>query len=71
MNSDMKVADGSIILEMDIKTVGRLIQSKAVSVEDIHSVDSRGKRRLRGLLLELLRRELNFGQATKAELGKG
>ncbi len=49
---------GNILLEMDIATVGRLLQSKAVSVEDIHSVDSNGKRRLRGLLLEILKREL-------------
>ena len=51
-------SDSSIVLEMDVSTVSRLLQAKAVTVEDLHSRDSTSKRRLHRLLLEVLKREL-------------
>ncbi len=51
-------SDNSILLEMDLTTVRRLLQARVVSLEDMHSVDSYGKQRLRRLLLEVLKREL-------------
>lgn len=51
-------SENSILLEMDLTTVRRLLQARVVSLEDIHSVDSHGKQRLHGLLLEVLKREL-------------
>lgn len=51
-------SDSSIVLEMEVSTVSRLLQDKAVTVEDLHSVDSSSKRRLHRLLLEVLKREL-------------
>ena len=50
--------ENSILLEMDLTTVRRLLQARVVSLEDMHSVDSHGKQRLRRLLLEVLKREL-------------
>jgi hypothetical protein len=52
--------DSSIVLEMDISTVGRLLEAKVVSLEEIHGVNSRSKRRLHRLLLEVLKRELTY-----------
>lgn len=51
-------SDNSILLEMDLTTVRRLLQARVVSLEDMHSVDSHGKQRLHRLLLEVLKREL-------------
>lgn len=51
-------SENSILLEMDLTTVRRLLQARVVSQEDIHSVDSHGKQRLHRLLLEVLKREL-------------
>lgn len=51
-------SDNSIVLEMDLTTVRRLLQARVVSVEDFHSIDSHGKQCLHRLLLEVLRREL-------------
>lgn len=51
-------SEDSILLEMDLTTVRRLLQARVVSLEDMHSVDNHGKQRLRRLLLEVLKREL-------------
>jgi|AntRauTorckE6833_2_1112554.scaffolds.fasta_scaffold93168_1 hypothetical protein len=50
--------DNSILLEMDLSTVRRLLRARVVSLEDMHSVDSHGKQRLRRVLLEVLKQEL-------------
>ncbi|WP_169819373.1 hypothetical protein [Pseudohongiella acticola] len=51
-------SDNSILLEMDVTTVRRLLQARIVSLEDMHSVDNHGKQCLHRLLLEVLKREL-------------
>lgn len=51
-------SENSILVEMDLTTVRRLLQARVVSLEDMHSVDSHGKQRLHRLLLEVLKREL-------------
>ncbi|KKO12909.1 hypothetical protein [Pseudohongiella sp.] len=50
--------ENSIVLEMDLTTIRRLLQARVVSLEDMHSVDNHGKQRLRRLLLEVVKREL-------------
>ena len=47
-----------ITVEIDEKAVKRLLQTKTLSLEEIHSIEPQGRRRLRVLLLDLLKQEL-------------
>jgi len=47
-----------VLLEVDMFTLRRLLERRAISAEDFRSVDNAGKRQLQSLFLTLLHREL-------------
>ena len=55
----MSEESNRIAVEIDERAVRRLLRSRDLSLEEMHSIGPQGRKQLRNLLLDLLRQELD------------